>query len=281
MPKVRVKPERELIRLFVSAYEDFAWADSDITYPEDERHGGIDALITRSDGQALAIEHTLIEPFVGEKSDLAEFEKADFQRIKDDKSLVVQGIGIEVYVPVGIVAHQSPAAREKIVNSIHSWIANNRLKLQDGEQKYTCEISGMKSVVLTVKQRKFGHMRSHPGSLLIGRQQIKSDVDQVIENALQKKLQKLVETSADQHLLLLERDKFNFFPELIFAEIERQRPSFPLLKKVDEIWHVETIFRHEGYIYFDLSDGDKSLATMSFENGFLVGLSRDGRPILF
>lgn len=278
MPAASERRERHLIRLFLSAYEDNAWAGCDIKWPEDAEVGGIDALATRMDGQMVAIEHTLIQPFVGEQSDLAEFEKAGFLRIKKDESLIVPNTAIYVYVPVGIVDHKSPAAREKIVNSIHSWIAKNRLKLCDGEQDYSCEIAGMESVNLRVKRTALGNERPKPGRLLIGRQQMKNDLDQVVEKALRTKLPKLVNTQADRHLLFLERDRFNFFPELIFTEIERQRPCFPDLERINEIWHVETIFLSEGYADFDLRKGNELLTTMSFENGVLMGRSENGMP---
>ena len=80
-------------------------------------------------------------------------------------------------------------------------------------------------------------------------------------------------------MLFLERDQFTFFPDLIFAEIERQRPNLPLLEKVDEIWHVETVFyRQGGHVDFELWKGEQVLATMAFEDGNLTGHSEDGMP---
>jgi hypothetical protein len=109
--------------------------------------------------------------------------------------------------------------------------------------------------------------------------QVVNDLDKVIEKALRKKLPKLVNTEADRHLLFLERDQFSFDPDLIFNEIERQRPNFPCLERVDEIWHVETIFyRQGGHVYFELQKGDQFLATIEFENEVLVGHSQDGIP---
>ena len=105
------------------------------------------------------------------------------------------------------------------------------------------------------------------------------DLDKVIEKALRRKLPKLVKTKADRHVLFVERDQFTFNPDLIFTEIERQRPNFPLLEQVDEIWHVETIFyKQGGHVYFELPKGDQLLATITFENDVLIGHSKDGMP---
>jgi hypothetical protein len=108
MPAKRGRDEQVFIRRFVSAYENFAWAGSKIDPLDEEIDGAIEALITREDGQTMAIEHTLIEPFVGDKRDYAMFGRA-FLKIEDDKSLAVPDTGITVYVPVGILDGQQPA----------------------------------------------------------------------------------------------------------------------------------------------------------------------------
>src|SRR6185437_11795057 len=125
------------------AYENFAWVDSKIERLDEKEDGAIEALITRADNQTMAIEHTLIEPFIGDKRDYAMFDRA-FLRIEDDKSLAVPDTGIIVYVPVGILDGEKPSARNVIVDSIHSWIADNRLCLRDGKHQYQCDLPGMR-----------------------------------------------------------------------------------------------------------------------------------------
>ena len=159
------------------------------------------------------------------------------------------------------------------------WIADNRLLLREGTHPYQCDVPGMAPVTLTVKQNKFTSSRPNPGSILVRRQQLTNDLDKVIERALRKKLPKLVNTKADRHVLFLERDQFTFLPDLIFTEIARQRSNFSLLEKVDEIWHVETVFyKQGGYVDFELRKGELVQAAMSFENGHLTGHYKDGMP---
>ena len=72
------KPERDeqvFIRLFVSAYENFAWANAKVDRLDEVIDGAVEALITRADDQTMAIEHTLIELFVGDKRDFAMSER--------------------------------------------------------------------------------------------------------------------------------------------------------------------------------------------------------------
>lgn len=273
VPSSGGKNDEVFVNLFVSAYENFAWKDSKIRWLDQEEDGKVEALVTRPDGETVAIEHTLIEPFVGNKSDFAAFEES-LNELRSDQSLAVQNAGIEVYIPAGTMDGQKPAKRQKIVSCIRSWIAANRLQLREGDHQYECRVSGEPSIELTVKFKPWRNLNNPPGILLFGRQQIVNDLDKVVEKALRRKLPKLVNTEADRHILLLEREDFTFHPELIFAEIERQRPSFPLLNKVDEIWEVETPFyKQSGYVGFELRKGGRLLATMQFEKGVLTGHS--------
>jgi hypothetical protein len=273
MPSKPGRDDEVFVKLFVSAYENFAWKDSHICWLDQEKDSAVEALVTRSDGKTIAIEHTLIEPFVGDKSDFASFEQS-LEALRNDDSLPIPNAGIEVYIPVGTMASQKQSKRDLIVKSVHAWISANRLQLREGEHRYECVVPGEPKIELTVKFKPWPAAKPTPGILIVGRQQIRNDLDKVIEKALRKKLPKLVDTGAGRHILLLERDQFTFHPELIFAEIERQRPKFPLLDRVDEIWEVETVFyKQGGYVGFELRKGEHLVATMQFENGILSGHS--------
>src|SRR4051794_32297593 len=132
MPAKPGRDEQVFVRLFVSAYENFAWVGSRIDPLDEQLDGAIEALITRADGQTMAIEHTLLQPFINEMTDLAKFEPV-FRRIADDKSLAVPYSAISFYVPVGILDGHKRATQGVIVKAIHSWIAHNRLHLREGE----------------------------------------------------------------------------------------------------------------------------------------------------
>src|ERR1035438_6586240 len=54
---------------------------------------------TRADGNSLALEHTLIQPFVGEKFDSEVFMKA-FGRIEKNPALVLPERKLDVIIPV-------------------------------------------------------------------------------------------------------------------------------------------------------------------------------------
>ena len=179
-------------------------------------------------------------------------------------------------MPVGVLDGQRPAVRNAIVNAVYSWIAANRLHLRKGRHQYQCPVQGQPDITLTVEFTPYGSSVPAEGSLLVRRQQIVNDLDKVMEKALTNKLPKLVKTDANKRILFLERDQFTFFPEQILDEIERQRPNFPLLNQVDEIWILETVgYRSGGHLSFDLYDKQKErLADLIFRNRVLTSHSK-------
>src|SRR5262245_56952584 len=98
-------PRREdrLIELFLSAYEANYWTKADLDWIDRRQDGSVEVIAKRVDDEKkLAIEHTIIEPFVGEKSDFAQFIAA-FKAMHDDKSLEFPDRIIRVFVPVGML----------------------------------------------------------------------------------------------------------------------------------------------------------------------------------
>jgi hypothetical protein len=61
------RPEDVFIEAFLSACDDLSWADAEKDWVDRRIDGGVEMLAKRkSDGKTLAIEHTLIQPFVGD-----------------------------------------------------------------------------------------------------------------------------------------------------------------------------------------------------------------------
>jgi hypothetical protein len=60
----REYPERPLIKMLLSAYENDRWKDASLNWIEESEENAVEVIATRSDGATLALEHTLIEPFV-------------------------------------------------------------------------------------------------------------------------------------------------------------------------------------------------------------------------
>jgi hypothetical protein len=279
------KREDPLIKLFLTAYEKGSWADAATEPPDaiDRTNPAVDLIATRkSDGKTLAIEHTIVEPFVQEKEDLAFFSKAGFPSIEKDTSLLIPGRGIEVFVPVGTLRNQPQVARDSIVQSVHAWIKSNRLALPEGTSQYLCSITGVPGrppfdMELNIRVLS---LPCGPGILYVRRQQVDNNLGQVIQKALDKKLPKLVNTWTDKRILLLERQHMNLSPQSILDQIEKRRGSFPQLADVNEIWIVETIFygtAFEGtYLRFELYENGNVVRSFDFNDRRLLTRSEDG-----
>lgn len=278
------KPRREdtFIELFLSAYENFSWADAHKDWMDRRLDKAVEMLATRrSDGEELAIEHTLVEPFVSDKEDYAFFEPS-FLKIEDDEALVVPDRWIQVFIPVGTLhGHHKGASRDAIVKAVHDWIRANRLNLPDGQTDHQCKVRGVPGtatfeITLTIKAITLpGH-----GALHVRRQQVSDDLGDVIGKALRKKLPKLVAQKADKRILILERQHWNLVPKQILDEIEKHRAGFSELSAVHEIWILETIdYEQSGYFRFELYRNDKLVGSLDFQGGVLTGRSENGMPL--
>ena len=84
----KARRENVFIERLLSAYEAGSWATAQIDWLDQRIDGAVEALVARADGRTLAIEHTLIEPFIDDEKDFAQFEKALLD-IKNDKTLLV------------------------------------------------------------------------------------------------------------------------------------------------------------------------------------------------
>jgi hypothetical protein len=267
----RARPENKIIELFVSAYENDSWKGAHLTFPDEVKDGGIDGFVERADGATLAIEHTVVEPFVGDIADQTEMIPM-FPLIENDKSLLVPNIWIRLFVPVGTLHLQKPRAREAIVSAVHDWLRINRLSLPKGNSWHPCRVTapGKPDIRITLTLKVVD--LAGEGKLNVHRQQVGDTFTSVIEKMLTKKLPKLVETTASRRILLLERRHMNLLPERIYEEVENLRAMFLGLDDVHEIWIVENIpFPHQkdGNIRFELWSGGEVTRSFDFQDGKL------------
>jgi hypothetical protein len=105
-------PSRRPVHQIICICLQKLWADADLCWLDQKMDGAVELLATRkSNGNTLAVEHTLLEPFVGNKRDFAQFEPV-FPSIKDDQSLVLPERWTRVFIPVGTLDGQSQQAEK-------------------------------------------------------------------------------------------------------------------------------------------------------------------------
>jgi hypothetical protein len=80
-----------------------AWKDASLDWVENKQDGAVEVIATAPEGATLALEHTLIPTFVGEKFDSEVFMKA-FGRIEKNPSLVIPERNLDLIIP----AHAIP-----------------------------------------------------------------------------------------------------------------------------------------------------------------------------
>lgn len=276
--------EDALIELFLSAYRENAWKGCRIDWLDRVQDGAVEALATRADNRTLAIEHTLIESFVGEREDLERFKA--FLPIEDDPALRQSDRIVYINVPRG--ALPKGTRWEPIVTSVHRWLLANLAKLnaEDGYQYCDCPVAGPGIAVpfeIKLQITITPSAGSDRGPLI--RRYGPTDVGGSVEKALTTKLPKLVKTVADVRILLLERSQWSLSEKQIWQEIQNRAAAFPLLAAITEIWFAETVFydvptdpRWRDYLGFNRYAGDDArlVASMEFLRGVLISKSRDG-----
>ncbi len=128
-----VRDDIQLVKLFLSRYKDSAGNQYHLAERPDvaERNApAIEAIAVDPHGHRLAIEHTLIQPFEGQKSDDPPFLKG-FERIRLDDSLRVPNRLIEVIPPAFAVPKGFDW--DEVGQKVYEWFKNARLTFADGE----------------------------------------------------------------------------------------------------------------------------------------------------
>lgn len=280
MPVKSSPRERPIIEMLLSAHENDTWKGASLDWVEEKQDGAVEVIATRADGTSLALEHTLIQPFVGEKFDSEAFMKA-FGRIEKNPVLVLPERNLDVIIPV----HAIPKGYnwDEVGKDLLTWlVVNHAGASKEGESQYTVPVgSNSKNgeLVLNITLRTTS-LPGMAGNCLISRDKMPGDLGTIMEKALKTKIPKLVKTAADKRILLLEREQIGLGDSQVYREVVKLAPKFPDIAKIDEIWLANTsILASEGWAYFTLMDGRGLVELLSFENGVLK-TRRDDRPHL-
>ncbi|MGC9949343.1 MAG: hypothetical protein ABSF64_23500 [Bryobacteraceae bacterium] len=280
MPVNSPPRERQFIEMLLSAYENGTWKDAVRDWVEERQDGAVEVVATKAGGTTLALEHTLIQPFVSEKFDSEVFIKA-FGRIERNPALTLPDRHLDVIIPVHAISRGYNW--DEVGQEALAWLmANHTLAPKEGSSRHTVPVgSGSKkgSFNLAITLHTM-HLPGNPGSCLISRTAVPQDLGANVEKALRTKLPKLVNTAAIKRVLLLEKDQLCLSDSEVYREIIRLAPTFPDLAKVDEIWFLDTsAFASDAWASFELRDGRGLVELLVFEGGVLKS-RRDDRADL-
>lgn len=225
-------------RLTGSTFRVEDWPD------RDSSKKNIDAICGDDDGHTLAIEHTLIEPFVGEKNDAARFMKT-LATLENHPDLLEPGYTFLVSQPV-----------DSIPTGINWGDVPKELLRQLPGILPTLPERGGKVVIrsanwsLDLQISKLRTRPSDPGRFLTARVYPGDPGPDVIISALKKKAPKLRDTAAEKKILLLEKDAAAGTIESQFEQLPDEPEIRALLAGIDEIWSLNTAgLESEGVIF--------------------------------
>jgi len=280
MPVKSEPKERSLIKMLLSACDNGAWNSAVLDWVEEKQDGAVEVIATSADGRQLALEHTLIQPFVGEKFDSEVFIRA-FGRIEKNPALVLPERNLDVIIPVNAIP--KGYNWDDVGQDLLTWLLTNHTAApREGEASFTIPVGSKAKagpLPLSITLRTM-HLPGMAGSCLIARHKMPGDLNSIVEKALRTKIPKLVGAVANKRILLLERDQIGLGDSEVYCKLVMLAPNFPDLARVDEIWIANTsILASEGWAYFTLLDGRGLVEMLSFENAILK-TRRDDRPHL-
>ncbi len=243
-----VRRDEQLIRMFLRGYKDRAGRTYRLAEQPDraEREKpAIDCVAVSEDGERLGIEHTLVEPFEGQKADDQPF-LAVFERLHRAPDLTVPDLLIDILVQVGAVPKgvDWKQAGERVLE----WFRDVRLKLPVGESEHKVPGLGFDFTA----QIEVMRVPDSPGVLVVGRIWPKEKPFAVVlRKALAAKLPKLVAANADKRILLVEDASMVLGLTIFAREFDAARDAFPKLANVEAIWLAHTpLWESEKVVWF-------------------------------
>jgi len=202
---------------------------------DDSSKKNIDAVCRDDAGVLLAVEHTLIEPFDGEKKDAARLLET-IGGLDNHPDLALPGHPITASLPVGAISTGSDWAQiaEESLNKLKVALP----ALPEGDS--TVPIEGASwNVSLQISKMQVG-TESNPGAFRVGRVWPGDPGTELVVRALERKIPKLSAFVGGRRILLLEQDAIAGTTERQFEQLPDDQHVRDLLGRIDEVWSVKT-----------------------------------------
>jgi hypothetical protein len=239
----------ELVKMFLAGFKDENGrtyklkARPDVT---ERKEKAIEAIAESEDGRTLAIEHTYIQPFEGERADAVPFQTV-FEQFRTDSDLSVPNRFIDVIVPAFAV--EKGVNWKDVAQKVREWFLKVRDSFpKEGEKWYTIPDVGFKLDVLV---QTFDLPETN-GALLASRLLPKGDPFRtVLQTALEQKVPKLTATSADSHILLFQDGGTAIGFSRLARGLDENVSALPDIKKLTSVWTIHTMeWKSRGHAMF-------------------------------
>lgn len=215
-------------RLKGETYTVESWPD------DDSSKKNIDALCRNAAGRTLALEHTLLEPFAGDKADadpflktLGSLENHPLLTLAGNMVIISQAVGA---TPRGVKWTEVPSAILAQLAPVLPNLPEGRNRLTIKGSKWTLDLNVNRSKTLPNNPGKFFTARIYPGD----------PGPELLIAALEKKIPKLSAATADTKILLLEKDAVAGSIEAQFEQLPDEPRIHALLDSIDQIWGISS-----------------------------------------
>jgi hypothetical protein len=192
MPVKAEPKERPIIRMLLFACDNGAWQQAHLDWVEEKQDGAVEVIATRTDGARLALEHTLIQPFVGEKFDSEVFMRA-LGRIEKNPALTIPERHLDVIIPVNAIPNGYNW--DDVGQDLLDWLlVNHTAALHEGESSHVVQVGATSKngpLALPITLRTM-HLPGMAGSCLIARDKMPGDLEAIVEKALRTKIPRLL-----------------------------------------------------------------------------------------
>jgi len=199
----------------------------------DRQREAVEAVATGTSGRTVAIEHTLLQDFPGERGDAARLRQA-IQPLETDANIRLANADLLIVVaPFAVPDRVNWAA---IAPAVSAYLSGIKDGLPEGWSQHAVPCDGF--TLNMAIERTPDNLPGVPGAVFVARSWPQIPLADTVEIALKRKLGKLIAQVADARILLLERLMIPMGcpPQTVGDAIEFLRANYPNLEQIDEIW---------------------------------------------
>jgi len=244
-----MKRDQQLVSDFLSALSrQYGTPLTIVRRPDEEnrRSPAVEVVASDPNGKTLAIEHTLIQPFEGERIDTDRFIRV-FGGLEGCDDLKKPGCNVDVIVKVGSIP--TGVKWDVVAAQVREHLAR-RIKVL-GEGSTVEPITGL-PFELPVRLMVQQHGPEEADHVWISRFGSLTSFTRVVRTALERKLPKLLAQNADRRMLLLEQADVAHGHAAVRVSVDELIVDFPDLTRVDEIWlAITSCWETEDTLFFN------------------------------